>query len=724
MIVARPLVSGEDPGRLRSPEAVSGIILNLLWMVVAFAGAIWLVRSPSGSAFRGLIPLGLIAVAVIVGLGGAAVHCYHHPAWLIFWEWATLPLVFVLARELGSDTDAKADSAGGLLAAVLASAVSLAAYGVYQNVAEASNLPNPDAIFESAAPPSLEADYLGPQPEPVRGICRGTFERSDTLVAVLLLVAPVLVVFGLRDQRWRSRAGMAVAAVAIAILALALRGGVSIDRAQAGWASAVKMIGEQPLLGVGAGNFDRHSPRMQPAEFRHLLSDPSNAYLELFATCGVLAVIALAVAIGFTLVRIARRRDDSPTPEQSDEAGELLPRWEFYLGGVFGLLLGLLLRLIDLPASESPQSVFGVGVAAVGRALVWFLSFALFEAVAWRTAARRKAILAGLVLVLLFALVSSTVFYPAVAQWFWVMAGLGLSGTAVAEAASAPRRAVRLAAVPVLFLAMMTYLLITCVPAFESAMAMAEARRAAGQYPKVFERAATATPGLDQKKKGESAVGYVVDKILKPLDDAVKADPFDETPRREIATWLRIIWNVAPNENFELAMKPNRRAVELDPNSAIPLVQQLRLRLAYTAFNVRFFRPGPDGKYDPKQIARIAEMREMNFNEARELIDQINVRDPALETRLRFRMAQALINVKEAKRFEQGEAEARLVLELDAKAPGPRWQLTPEQRRQARRWLNLLRDDGFEWVTIFPTPNAGAMVPIAAPEWWAKFLKK
>src|SRR5262249_19051106 len=41
LAVARPLVAGEDPGRLHSLEACSGQILNLLWLIVAFAAAVW-----------------------------------------------------------------------------------------------------------------------------------------------------------------------------------------------------------------------------------------------------------------------------------------------------------------------------------------------------------------------------------------------------------------------------------------------------------------------------------------------------------------------------------------------------------------------------------------------------------------------------------------------------------------------------------------------------------
>src|SRR5207248_2990812 len=105
-----------------------------------------------------------------------------------------------------------------------------------------------------------------------------------------------------------------------------------------------------------------------------------------------------------------------------------LPRWEFYIGGVAGLLLGLLLRVLDLPGSEEPNTILYSAYGAVGRALIWFVAFALFEGVNWSSPVRRNALLVGLGLVLVFGFISGALLRPALLQTFWVVAALALGG--------------------------------------------------------------------------------------------------------------------------------------------------------------------------------------------------------------------------------------------------------------------------------------------------------
>src|SRR5262249_12253892 len=158
--VARPLVSGEDPGRLFRPEATSGLILNLCWLVTAVAAAIWLARSPRKLKIDWPIFLGLALVAGLLFLSSGAAKCYRHPAWLISFEFAVLPILFLLFRQLAADEDPASDSVGGLLHAMLASFVSLAAFGIYQAAAPALGLRTLDLPIDASSflPPG--ADFL------------------------------------------------------------------------------------------------------------------------------------------------------------------------------------------------------------------------------------------------------------------------------------------------------------------------------------------------------------------------------------------------------------------------------------------------------------------------------------------------------------------------------------------------------------------------------------
>jgi hypothetical protein len=720
LIVARPLVAGEDPGRLNSPESMSGVVLNLLWMITAILGAIWFARSPRAISNRFAVPAGLAAIAAAVGLSAALAHCYHHPAWLNFWEWATLPVIFLLTRELGSDADPADDSAGGLLSALLASAISLAAFGIYQSAAHAAGLSDPEAIIETNPMPAPDADYLGlPASPAVHGIARGTFAGPQALIAVLLLAIPAVIVFGRRDRSWRSFAGLALAALMAVALALGLRdfqrqGG--LEHLSSAWATGAKMLRQHPALGVGPGNFGRHSPQVQPTNLSNILNDPSNAYLELAATGGLLALMALGATAALTMFQIGRRQEMPSSAESTPP--EPTPRWEFYLGGVFGLLLGLFLRLVDLPASDSPQSIVGIGAASVGRALVWFLAFALFEAVDWRSAARRRALLAGLMAVLLFGLVSGSVLLPAVSQWFWASAGIALSGAA-AVSAETPRRLARWIAVPVFSVMAVTFFALVCSPVVDSALAMAEARRQARQYPRFLEEAQKATSGYDKRRRAKDAVGHIDKKIHKALIAAAAADPYDITPELESAEWFYELWKMAPNVNQELGIHHARRAAALDPAGTKPLIRELQLRLLFAGLDTRHFRP--EDRADQKLIEHVAKLRADNFREARRLIDEIAERDPALEARVRFRLAQALINVNEPEPYRQGLAEAEQVLKLDESSPGPRWKLPREQRRQVRRWLKLFNDDEIVWPIVWPTVDTPVCMPVGLP---SALLKK
>jgi hypothetical protein len=403
-------------------------------MITAIFGAIWYVRSPRSSPIKWTIPAGLAIVAVLIGVSAAVTHCYHHPAWLIFWEWATLPIVFLLTRELSSDADPADDSAGGLLAAVLASAVSLAAFGIYQYLSAPrfTDPPLLDEMAKSSGSVAPDAFDLMPMREsPIQGICRGTFDRSETLIAVLLLALPAIAVFGYRNRGWRSRVGFALVALMLIGLALGIGGvfrSLSGQRIAAGSETAVRMIREYPLFGVGSGNFSRHSPRLQPANYPNLLSESGSAYLELAATAGVIALIAFVAVIAIALGKIIRDRQETFSNDSKFDSTQRGPRWEFYLGGVVGLLLGLFLRLIDLPITDAPQSITGIAAAAVGRSLVWFLAFALFEGTLWRTTARRRAVATGLILVALAGFAFGTILMPAVSQYFWAIAGIALSG--------------------------------------------------------------------------------------------------------------------------------------------------------------------------------------------------------------------------------------------------------------------------------------------------------
>ncbi|HXG11509.1 MAG TPA: O-antigen ligase family protein [Gemmataceae bacterium] len=132
LIVARPLVLGEDPGLLAPLSEPSGMVLTLLWLLAAVGWGVWRLwrRQPTWEIC--LVEVGLLGVVVLMFVSAAAAASYKHPAWLIAWEWLAMLAAFCLVRQL---VVAPAEQ-HGLLAAVLATGLSLAAYGVYQYYVE------------------------------------------------------------------------------------------------------------------------------------------------------------------------------------------------------------------------------------------------------------------------------------------------------------------------------------------------------------------------------------------------------------------------------------------------------------------------------------------------------------------------------------------------------------------------------------------------------------
>src|SRR5262249_1757295 len=64
------------------------------------------------------------------------------------------------------------------------------------------------------------------------------------------------------------------------------------------WGATGRLIPGYPLLGAGPGNFGRVYPRYMAPHADEKIQDPHNFALEMWATCGVIALGALA----FTLV--------------------------------------------------------------------------------------------------------------------------------------------------------------------------------------------------------------------------------------------------------------------------------------------------------------------------------------------------------------------------------------------------------------------------------------
>src|SRR5207302_8283040 len=138
----------------------------------------------------------------------------------------------------------------------------------------------------------------------------------------------------------------------------------------------------------------RHYPQYMAPTAPAVVSQPGNFALEVWATLGLPALVALGVA----LVSFFRRTlSFAPGPSQGTEDGEETTRWEFYEGGMIGLLVGFVFRALPL----SGETITAEALAAAARAVVWFATFALLHGIRWTGATRVLACAAGVAALLL-----------------------------------------------------------------------------------------------------------------------------------------------------------------------------------------------------------------------------------------------------------------------------------------------------------------------------------
>src|SRR5262249_49484960 len=150
----------------------------------------------------------------------------------------------------------------------------------------------------------------------------------------------------------------------------------------------------------------------------------------------------------------------------------------------------------------------------------------------------------------------------------------------------------------------------------------------------------------------------------------------------ELVAWFLAYWKLTPNTKRDLMLE--KVTSGLDPHNAEPAIREVQMRLAFATLDPKKFQ-----ETDKKLELRVAEIRNENITKAEERIPAILERDPGPEARLRFRLAETLYSFQEPKRDEQAIKEARKALDLDANAPGPRWQLTDSQRAQVKKWLKI-----------------------------------
>ncbi len=351
LIVARPLLPGEDAGRLLPTTGTGDLVITLLWLLTAVGWAIWRAWFAPKPCRTSHVEVGLLALGAVFFVSSSiAAHShssYAHPAWLLSWEWLAVLSAFWLVRQLARSDEENA----ALIAVILATGVSLTAQGIYQ----ATQPPAPQRIDPTLAHIYALDLEVPPSPAPDRRAIRATFAESGVFAGFLTLTAPALLLgcWLITQQRGRPRwqvmltclcVGLVFLALGMAqwwpsIVALSLVGGgsVLINRERirprvlfgslAGGAAVLvlliatlwwkdflavgnsrseyagntfSMLAKNWLLGIAPGNFGRRYPSVVESPASEHVSQPSNFLLETLAAGGLLALAALIFAlIGF-----------------------------------------------------------------------------------------------------------------------------------------------------------------------------------------------------------------------------------------------------------------------------------------------------------------------------------------------------------------------------------------------------------------------------------------
>src|SRR5262245_44909261 len=89
LIVARTLVLGNDPGRMRLTSGGGPLTLNLFALLLLLGWSVWNGVSRRVPIF-GPVTVCLLAVAGWLFISTAVSSHYQRPGWFIAWEWVTV----------------------------------------------------------------------------------------------------------------------------------------------------------------------------------------------------------------------------------------------------------------------------------------------------------------------------------------------------------------------------------------------------------------------------------------------------------------------------------------------------------------------------------------------------------------------------------------------------------------------------------------------------------
>jgi hypothetical protein len=655
LFVARPLTAGDDPGRLCLTSGAGSLVLNSLSFLLLFAWGIrriW-ARGPFMTGLAAIVVFGLTAVAALIFTSAAMPDRYQRPGWFIGWDWLSIAVLCFLAWQLAS-TPAKARA---FTAVLMATAACLSAQALYQLGSSHFGWESTEPEKPPAELPLVGDDEFGlnidQRPAP-RAHFRATFDQPETLASFLLLFLPAAVVWGISG--WR-RGGVESFAMGVPlVIAAGAATALSFLVNRSGYCSLKELltfIGQAPYWGGGPGNLSRMTDLGT--------AQACNYWLGLAATTGLPALGVLLLTL-FVSLWLNYRQVRSPTTEASMDERKRTP-WEFYFGGVAGLLLGMMLATGDIPAESPAAEILRLGVVGGCRSLVWLLAFSLLETVAATGRLRVFATITGVILVAVLGWCCDGLSSPALLQPFWLAVTLAATGSR-ARNWSPTSLPYAIAGVSLAIFLLAANLLHVTWPGCATASYVRSARQASREYPHWHWKTA-GKRGPDGEIATNNAASFLGSTILSPLHDAVKVDPRNSALLLELARWERNHWlylrnldekAAAQHEAHEM-LRLAKDASAIDPHSSEPAFS------AYTSL-LLFASKYPKASDD-------------QLDELDKYINLIASRRPRREVELRFRVVLLLMNRQSQ---EALQAWSLQLLKLNVEPESPHGRLSEEQR--------------------------------------------
>jgi hypothetical protein len=561
LIVARPMVPGDDPGLLSPLSHPAGLVITLGWFIVLAGWAAWRAWKSEGTWITsGGADLVLLAVAALFFLSTfSSVEKYRQPAWLISWEWLGFALVFFLIRQLARSPEDN----HAMFCALLACAVSVAVQGLFQWAFELPSLRDEIRDDPAALGRSLTYQYAHVETEDSLYYTReaatntlrpaGTFMDPDNFAGFLILLLPGLVGLALSAglvPATRKRAVIIAACALVTLAALAFAARFPPGETSRLWGATWAALQQHPWLGLGPGNLARNRSSVENAgslpDRLLYLDSARNFVFEIMGSAGVVTVLGFFTVLALVGWKIRRHWRSNKWIDEP-LAAERVQRWEFMLGGVAGLLIAYLLRVPNLRAEQIMHEGWMCGL----RAMIWIIVFA----VCYATGASRRlinaSIVIGLVAFLIHSLIAGSISAPGIGQPFWVMMALAMNTLPAGDLSFRARAELpphgplpRLVPLLVTAVVLLVFVVFVFFPVTRSAMLVAKAR----SYYEVWETTEKPTlsdipqiRALDSTDpvKLKHARGFLQHRIVGPLKEAARANPGDAYVIAELAYWLR-----------------------------------------------------------------------------------------------------------------------------------------------------------------------------------------